>query len=112
MTNGSSQGIGCILAHRQPQALWRPTTAEQRKDGFLHLDFISPAVADHRGLDLRWAVLSDTQARLGCSEERHATDLAQTKGALDVIGEKGFFQTQYLWGTVVNHFDKASVDDP
>jgi len=49
---------------------------------------------------------------LGCSEERHAPDLAQTKGALDVIGEKGFFQTQYLRGTVVNHFDKAGVDGP
>ena len=112
MAKRGSQGVGRIFTHRQPERLRVFTAAEEREDGFLHLQFFRSPVADHCRFDFRWIVFSDTQTRLRGGQQCDATRLTQTQGTLHIVREKSFFQTEHVRSPGVDHVNQTGMDDP
>jgi hypothetical protein len=52
------------------------------------------------------------QPGLGRSQENHPAGFAQAEGALHVIRHKCLFQTQGVWGPLINHGSDTSMHNP
>jgi len=66
---------------------------QQRSNHHLHLLLGRVTVTDHGGLDLHRAIFMNFDILFGGREQRNAARLAELQRALNILGEKDFFQT-------------------
>ena len=101
---GHGERVGDVVRRRHG------VETEQQLHHRLHLLLLGAAVADHRALDLRRAVLDDRNRRLRRGEQRDAARVPQLQRAAHVLGEEDVLDRDALGAVPFEQLLQAGVN--